>query len=426
MKKYFILTGMVALMSSCNGDIYDNINELVDSETVYPAGYVQTNVKLRAGLERVEIDLLSSRDPDSLYLPRAVKTVVEYADTVVEFEPARSFVNIEGLKIAQVYHFKIYTKDKYGNVSTPVTAEGKPITQADIDLLMIDGLSYTANTTQAAIVWKAFPNVYTVTEVTYSYTNASGTHSTTASGSRNLVVLSGLSASQTLSVDLSFKVLPKDAIEEVPLTGYNLNITTMNTADLNAYLTLTTPFPPTAATYIGNPYYVTNLAPFVLSAGAYDFGGPGKALFRANGSSNDGNAYRNAGGETGGPYNNGYGGIDYNARNAAGTPGLVGVGWMGERDWWVYTVEVVDAGIYKLEYNRAKDGEGAFAVLTCDNMDILGRIPITNNRNWSLFEWVDPQVELPLDAGLHKFKWTAAVSNHNFGGLRLTFVRPFP
>ncbi|GHT53537.1 hypothetical protein AGMMS49982_16730 [Bacteroidia bacterium] len=406
MKKYIILTAIVALMSSCNGDIYDNIKEFVDSETVYPAGYVQENVKLRAGHERVEIDLCESREAE-LYLPRADTTVVEYADTVVTFTPARSWVNIAGLKIPQVYHFKIYTKDKYGNASTPVTAEGKPFTDEDKARLLIDGFSFTASTTQAAVIWNPAPTVYTVTGVEYSYTSpTSGQPRSGEMGTR--VVFDDLSASVTTPIDISFKVLPTGAIDTVLLSGYNIGIRLMSAAELDTYLNSSTSFLLRAADT------VLTSAGVIIKGADFDLGGEGKGFHKAVASG--GNlTYRAGGGDVA---SWGFG-IDLSGASS----GFAGVGWATPGDWYAYTLYVQDPGVYKLEYNRAT-GQNGLASLTLDGADIFGIMPITNNGNWAGWQWVDPEVTIRLSAGQHKLRWTQRGPVHNFGGLRLTFVEP--
>jgi hypothetical protein len=140
MKRYIILIIVVAAMYSCNGDIFNNIDKLVDSETVYPAAYNELYTIARSGDERVEIDLYSSRLPASQMsklMPKAKYTVVEYLDQRLVIDSVCSWVNVTNLTIARTYHFKIYTEDMYGNKSVPVEISGKPFTSADKEALVI-------------------------------------------------------------------------------------------------------------------------------------------------------------------------------------------------------------------------------------------------------------------------------------------------
>ncbi|GAP72991.1 carbohydrate-binding protein [Candidatus Symbiothrix dinenymphae] len=391
MKKYVFLIGMVALMSSCNGDIYDNIKEFVDSETVYPAGYDQTKIYLLSGYDRVEIYLMGDTVKDKLkdnpHLAKAIKTVVKWGEgpnEKMEFTPARAWVDVTGLTVPQVYHFQVYTEDEFGNISTPVTIGGKPFTEADKALLVF-GVSSSANASQAIITPTPDPASYTVAGGEYSV-NVDGT---VRSGSvTDRIVLLNLSAGTTYTVHftLNLSLFPLGVVDTLSM-AYDLDVTTMTTADLNAYINSTTPFPPTADGLIGNQYYVNSSTPCIISGGAYDFGGADLGVRWGQNNSNilggkNSQNYRSAGGETGGPHWGGWGGIDYNSIDDE-TTGLVAVGWMQIGNWWAYTVDVVDPGVYKIEYNRATTNNGCRVTLTLDNLDVLGVITLTNNGSWS-------------------------------------------
>ncbi len=431
MKKYIFLTGMVALMSSCNGDIYDNIKEFVDSETVYPAGYDQTKVGLMSGYDRVEIYLMgdSSRPDTHPYLAKAIKTVVKWGEgpnDFREFTPARSWVNVTGLTVAQFYHFEIYTVDEFGNTSAPVTIGGKPFNKADESTLVIANVMTSANTTQAILVPTQSPESFEMVGGTYIL----NTDTTAFTDLR--IVLEGLSPGVLYPIKFNFNLVPVGVLDTVPIT-YDVEVATMTAAELDAYINSTVPFPATADGFLGNPYFIYNSAPFIISGGAYDFGAVGVALKRVNTNWNSMNGKESRGYRTSVPTPNGMqnvqGGLDYNpVDDNASIPPLVGIGWMSDGDWWVYTVEVVDPGVYKLDYNRARNGEtSSHATLTLDNLDVLGIIEITTNRDWGKFEWNAANVEIALTAGKHKLKWTCASTGgntHNFGGLRLTYVRP--
>jgi hypothetical protein len=209
----------------------------------------------------------------------------------------------------------------------------------------------------------------------------------------------------TTPVDLSFRVLPTGVIDTVLLSGYNIKITTMTEEALNTYLNLSQPFP------LANNI-ITSTEPFIIKGADFDLGGEGKGYHKASYGSGDLN-YRVNGGDAALAY-----GVDLSASSA----GLVGIGWATIGDWYAYTVEVQDAGVYKLEYNRATNQNGGQASLTLDALDVLGIIPITNNGAWNAWQWNDPNVSIRLSVGKHKFRWTQRGAVHNFGGLRFTFV----
>ncbi|GHT23140.1 hypothetical protein FACS189430_05960 [Bacteroidia bacterium] len=412
MKRYIILIGMVAAMYSCGDDIYDNIKEMVDKEKVYPTGYDKA-YKTAGGYERVEIDLFPSRIPDSLmFMPRAVKTVVEYDDQKVVFTPARSWVNVTGLSIPQTYKFKIYTEDEFGNPSIPVEAEGKPFTEADRNALIITDVISTANSTQAVISASSVPGAYKILSGDYSYTAAGVPVSGSFTGER--LVMLNLPDGQSIDVDITYKLLPTGAIDTIPV-AQTIAVKTMTQQELDDYLNLTQPFP-------GYDNRIFKTAPFVISASDFDMGGNGKGFYQSVVARNGITGYREpVTGEA--EY---WWGLDANARN--GNPEITGygIGWITVGDWLAYTVNVIDEGYYSVEYNRAMNNNNGEATLTFDALDVLGIIPITNNANWSAFQWMQTGVSLYLSPGIHKFRWTFRNMQMNFGGLRFTYVNPQP
>ncbi|GHT24820.1 hypothetical protein FACS189430_10440 [Bacteroidia bacterium] len=215
-KLQIILVGMVAwMMSSCNEDVYDNIKEMVDSETVYPAGYDLLYVKASGGMERVEIDLCESRVPESeLFLPRAVRTVVEYGGKRDVFEPARSWVNITGLTVPQLYRFKIYTEDEWGDRSKPVEITGKPFTEADKNAYVILPTA-TAFASRAVVNCPTSPNLlYRYHSVKYSYTDKDGVVQSGESLTPNFTITK-LANGQTTQLNLSYHLLIPGVIDTV-------------------------------------------------------------------------------------------------------------------------------------------------------------------------------------------------------------------
>lgn len=201
------------MMSSCNDDIYDNIKEFVDSETVYPAGYDQTKVSLMSGYGRVEIYLMGDNRVEKPHLAKAIKTMVKWGDgpnDFREFTPARSWVNVTGLTVAQVYHFEIYTEDEHGNTSAPVTISGKPFNEADKNAYVIL-TSATASASKVSIAC-ATSDLYYFHSVKYSYTDKDDVARSVESESPNFTVRN-LPAGSFTQVNLSYKILLDDVID---------------------------------------------------------------------------------------------------------------------------------------------------------------------------------------------------------------------
>ncbi|GHT21732.1 hypothetical protein FACS189430_02300 [Bacteroidia bacterium] len=182
-------------------------------------------------------------------------------------------------------------------------------------------------------------------------------------------------------------------------------------AAFNAYLNETSPFPK-------NPFNITKSAPFTLGAADFDLGALGVAFNRsqtmqdADGSQTN---YRMD--------NGGVSGLKYGIVNVGNT-GLKGFDMTTLEDWYVYSVNVVDAGVYKIEVNQNSGGRIPWASLTVDNDDVLrlDDFPLTG---WHNFQWYDTRLTLYLPAGKHKLKYTLrGNSPHNFGGLRFTYVQP--
>ncbi|GHT41164.1 alpha-glucosidase [Planctomycetales bacterium] len=182
-------------------------------------------------------------------------------------------------------------------------------------------------------------------------------------------------------------------------------------AAFEAYLNETSPFPK-------NPYNITKSAPFILGAADFDLGALGTAFNRSQTMQDaDGSQinYRTD--------NGGTSGLKYGIVNVGNT-GLKGFGMTTLGDWYVYSVNVVDAGVYKIEVNQNSGGKIPWASLTIDNENVLrlDDFPLTG---WHHFQWYDTRTTVYLPAGKHKLKYTLrGNSPHNLGGLRFTYVQP--
>ncbi|GHT54201.1 hypothetical protein AGMMS49982_18500 [Bacteroidia bacterium] len=408
MKKNVILIGIVALMSSC-GDIYDNIKEFVDEEKVYPAGYSERYVKAYGGENSVVIDLCH---PDSLFLPKAAHTVVVYSGRDTVFTPARSRVKIPGLTLAQVYRFKIYTEDEFGDRSKPVEVTGKPFTDEDKSSLVVAS-TISASATQGLFSPAPSPDLYTLCSISYNYTDKDGTVIQTDKLTPGSFNMYNLTPGATTLLHISYEFLPKDVIDTVIVSDV-VQIWTMTTDEFYTYMNETQPFPN------NTPRYLTNdpTIPLVINAADFDLGGYDKAFHRAR-TGNDGNmTYRQDGGDD-------YRGYGVIAGLNSGV--LEGLGWFDVGDWYVYTIEVQNDGEYQVEYAESTYNNGCQARLTVDALNVLDIINIATTGYWGggRVDWIAPVGTVKLTAGKHKLKWQHQNNaNYDFGGLRLTYVGP--
>ncbi|GHT79111.1 hypothetical protein FACS189464_3620 [Bacteroidia bacterium] len=385
-------------MSSCNGDMYDNIKEYADSETVYPAGYDQDQVSLKAGLERVEIYLMADLDEEP-YLPKAKKTVVEFGDESRTFEPARTFVNITGLSRPQTYHFKIFTEDEFGNRSAPVEISGKALTQEDVNSIVVF-TSSSGGVSYGIIKCLEAAGIFTFCSADYNYTDANNVEQSGKSKSATFVV-DNLPTGQASQINVNFHILPTGTIDTLVFSNL-VEVTTMSQQAFDDYINVTQPFN-------GAIHTVSAAAPCTINGADYDLGGREIAFHKSNLGSYDFPDYRPNGGDV----NMAYG--------LSQCEGFLGFGWVTAGDWYYWTVYVQDPGEYKISYFQGGQATNATAFLTIDEFDFFGTINVPNTNNYFAPVWTDtPSVK--LSAGKHKLKWTYGTSGYNFYGLRITKV----
>jgi hypothetical protein len=147
-----------AALYSCT-DIYDGVKDFAEAEIVYPAHF--DTIYGSIGFERVEIDLCKAgRIPASkMKLGKAKKTIVEFSqndvDTVIVIDSVCSWVNVTGLTLPNIYRFKIYTADEFGDRSTPKEIALIPYTVDDRDAMSLPEPTVLSSTTSAQVQWKS-------------------------------------------------------------------------------------------------------------------------------------------------------------------------------------------------------------------------------------------------------------------------------
>jgi uncharacterized protein YjdB len=100
-------------------------------------------------------------------------------------------------------------------------------------------------------------------------------------------------------------------------------------------------------------------------------------------------------------------------------------GWMHSNFWVNYTVDVLDAGNYEIDWNVAVNGSGAKCRVEVDD-DPSEEYPMINNGNWTDWRYycernyITPPV-YHLTTGKHTVKFYSMSANYNYNGLKLTY-----
>ncbi|WP_158648382.1 carbohydrate-binding protein, partial [Candidatus Symbiothrix dinenymphae] len=95
--------------------------------------------------------------------------------------------------------------------------------------------------------------------------------------------------------------------------------------------------------------------------------------------------------------------------------------WAAPSDWQVYTIDVQDAGIYKLEHNYATNTVINSATCTIDLLDYFGTINSPGTGSYTNYRYVDMGT-VYLSAGTHKIKWIITAGDPGIMGIRFTKV----
>jgi hypothetical protein len=249
MKQLFYLIGIVLLSASCS-DMYDNVKDFADKETVYPGKFDFAHPQI--GYERVEIDLLNAgRIPASeIYLGKAHKTVIEYGEEPIVIDSICSWVNITGLNQSRLYTFKIYTVDQYGNKSVPVETTATPYLEEDLNTLIVSSPRIIASPWKATLDW---PNglsslVFDYYGLSYSYLDRNGQKITGTCGADATFAVENQAAESDVNISVKYKILPHkndkpilDTLELVrpidfklpDIEGYKKNLISRNISSLD-------------------------------------------------------------------------------------------------------------------------------------------------------------------------------------------------
>ncbi|GHT78657.1 hypothetical protein FACS189464_2470 [Bacteroidia bacterium] len=431
MKRYVILISIVAALCSCD-KIYDNITNMVDEEIVYPTGYKQEHVVARQGNQRVEIDLYSSRvsaKEMARVLPKAKKTVVEYDNKRLIFDSVCSWVNVPNLIIPNSYRFVIYTEDEWGDKSKPVEIRQKPFTDADREALVF-ATSFTSSVEMGVINVALAPSLYTIYSIEYSYKDKTDAIKTGVSVN-NIFTVNDMKEKANTAVDMTFKIVPKDALDTLWLNS-SINIQTISQAELDEYFNETRMFP--------DPIYgkpralLTGDSTCFVHACYIDYGGEDVAWHKNGRKMNTAYQMRDAFGEPGqfndatgcrvGFDGGNWGYADWFKINGVLVPGgerFIGAAQPG--DWMCYTIEVKDAGMYQIDHRYASGSWTSAGTYTIDRLDHFGKFQLENTGGWGApGRWKSMVKPVYLSAGKHKLKFTMVDAESAVAGIRFTKV----
>ncbi len=154
------------------------------------------------------------------------------------------------------------------------------------------------------------------------------------------------------------------------------------------------------------PHILSAAAPYDLFAANFDMGGEGYAFHDDDSGDNSGQGgnYRRSNGDT--------------SSDAVDIEGYgQNVGWTGAGEWLLYTVEVIDGGVYKVEAQVAVPGTGSFH-LEVNNENVTGTVGVPNTGGWGTFWWISVP-DITFTEGRHKIKYYFE-GGHNFKSLKFT------
>lgn len=158
------------------------------------------------------------------------------------------------------------------------------------------------------------------------------------------------------------------------------------------------------------PHILSAQAPYVLMAANFDLGGQGNAFYDADtgDSSGQNGNYRVSNGD--------------NNSTAVDIEGYgSNIGWTNSGEWLIYTIEVVDAGEYKVDVQAAAPSASTFHI-ELNGVNVTGTINTPNTGGWGDFQWVitpENKLTLNLTEGKHKIKYYFE-GGHNYKSLRFT------
>lgn len=133
--------------------------------------------------------------------------------------------------------------------------------------------------------------------------------------------------------------------------------------------------------------YATQLIPGEIELESYDYGGQNVSYFEKS--------LDNKG--------------DFRVNDAVDiglmTTGGYHLGWTAKDEWTEYTVDVLESGMYELEYVLASTKNTGFFHLEIDNVSITESVNVRSTGSWEVYETMAGEKGVELEAGTHILKF---------------------
>lgn len=139
----------------------------------------------------------------------------------------------------------------------------------------------------------------------------------------------------------------------------------------------------------------------------FDQGGEGVG-YHDNDASNNGNKYRY------------FEGVDIEQNKVGGG---YDIGWTGNGEWLVYTVDVKETGLYNLAVRVGSPnnpGDNSKFHVEFDDVDVSGLMECPNTGGWQ--NWTDVKADVYLTKGVHKMKFFLDKGGYNIRGYKFTAI----
>lgn len=187
---------------------------------------------------------------------------------------------------------------------------------------------------------------------------------------------------------------------EVEIFYSNGEITSVVTVDA----ALTRPFK--------GPHLLTKDSSYILPAADFDFGGEGYAFHDSDSENRVGND----------DYRRDHGDVKSTPVEIEGYGNNIGYTAAGE--WLIYTVDVVDPGIYAIDVSISANGTSGKFFIEVDGENISGSVSIPDNGSWNDWRWFpdDNSISTYLSSGKHKVRYFIEGASHNFRAVRFNNI----
>jgi hypothetical protein len=160
------------------------------------------------------------------------------------------------------------------------------------------------------------------------------------------------------------------------------------------------------------PHILSKAAPCIIPMRDFDMGGEGVAFHEID----DDNSNRPEGDD----YRRDHG--DMNSYSVDVEKG-VSIGWALPGEWLSYTVEVRDAGEYRLSVSVSTMNESTFH-LEVDGRDVSGPLSVSPTGDWYNWTWYPGKpLSVHLTAGTHQIKYYIESGGNNFHEMKLEYSK---